>query len=335
MSQRQQLERIFEIDRQIRAGEYPNAEQLAECLEVSRRVIFKDREFMLFRLGAPIEYDRDKGGWFYTDQTWTLPNIMVSEGELLAFFLSVEVARRYIGTAMEGALRSAVEKFSKNIKGPVSIDLETLRTHYTFAAPALAATNEEALLGLHKAIGENRRLWMRYYTASRDEHNERTVSPYHLSNVQGDWYLIAFDDKRQAFRTFSLGRIEEWRILEDVFLRDPAFSVKDYLGRAFQAERGGEAMQVELRFDAQQARYIRERRWHETQRIEELPEGGLILRFLTGGLDEVKRWVMQYGGHVEVLEPESLREEVIREMNEMMRIYGKGNMKDVFVRGSK
>lgn len=29
MSQRQQLERIFEIDRQIRAGLYPNAEDLA------------------------------------------------------------------------------------------------------------------------------------------------------------------------------------------------------------------------------------------------------------------------------------------------------------------
>jgi predicted DNA-binding transcriptional regulator YafY len=326
MSQRQQLERIFEIDRQIRAGAYPNAEQLAGRLEVSRRVIFKDREFMLYRLGAPIEYDREKGGWYYTDQTWTLPNIMVTEGELLAFFLSVEVARKYIGTAMEGALRSAVEKFSKNIKGPVSIDLETLRTHYTFAAPALATANEQALLDLHHAIGENRRVWMRYYTASRDEHTERTVSPYHLYNVQGDWYLIAFDDMRWEFRVFSVGRMEDWRILEETFQRDPTFSVNDYMGRAFQAERGGEVMQVALRFDAQQARYMRERRWHETQQVDELPEGGLILRFQTGGLDEVKRWVMQYGGHVEVLEPESLRKAVLREMVEMIKMYNKEDM---------
>ena len=108
MSQRQQLERIFEIDRRIKAGEYPNADRLAGSLEVSRRVIFKDREFMVNRLGAPIEYDRERGGWYYTNKIWTLPNIMVSEGELLAFFLSVEVARRYIGTALEESLRSAV-----------------------------------------------------------------------------------------------------------------------------------------------------------------------------------------------------------------------------------
>jgi predicted DNA-binding transcriptional regulator YafY len=321
MSQRQQLERIFEIDRQINAGEYPNADRLAGRLEASRRVIFKDREFMVNRLGAPIEYSREKGGWYYADKAWTLPNIMVSEGELLAFFLSVEVARRYIGTALEENLRSAVEKFSKNIKGPVSIDLETLRTHYTFAVPALAVANEQVLLDLHHAIGENRRVWMRYYTASRDEHTERTVSPYHLYNVQGDWYLIAFDDKRQEFRNFSIGRMEDWRILEETFQRDPAFSIDDYMGSAFQTERGGEVVEVVLRFDAQQARYMRERRWHETQQIEDLPEGGLILRFETGGLDEVKRWVMQYGGHVEVLEPEGLREAIKQETQEMVRLY--------------
>jgi predicted DNA-binding transcriptional regulator YafY len=62
MSQRQQLERIFEIDRQIRAGLYPKAEGIAAKLECSRRVIFEDRRFMVDRLGAPIEYDREKRG---------------------------------------------------------------------------------------------------------------------------------------------------------------------------------------------------------------------------------------------------------------------------------
>lgn len=324
MSQRQQLERIFEIDRQIRAGEYPNADRLAEKLEVSRRVIFKDREFMVERLFAPIEYHHEEKGWYYKDETWVLPNLMVSEGELLALFLSVEIARRYIGTALEETLRSAVEKIAQNIKGPVSVDLETLRKHYTFAAPALAAVDEQALMDLHHAIAEKRRVWMQYYTASRDEHTERTVSPYHLYNIHGDWYLIAYDDRRKDFRVFSVGRMEDWRVLSETFERDPGFSIREWMGSAFQTERGGEVLEVVLRFDAQQARYIRERRWHETQSIEELPSGGLILRFQTGGLGEVKRWVMQYGGHVEVLEPASLREAIAFEAKQMKTLY-RGN----------
>ena len=53
MSQRQQLERIMDIDRSHRDKAYPNADRLAKTLEVSRRVIFNDRYFLINRLGAP------------------------------------------------------------------------------------------------------------------------------------------------------------------------------------------------------------------------------------------------------------------------------------------
>jgi predicted DNA-binding transcriptional regulator YafY len=39
-------------------------------------------------------------------------------------------------------------------------------------------------------------------------------------------------------------------------------------------------------------------------------------------LDELKRWVMQYGAHVEVLEPESFRRSILREVEELMSLYG-------------
>jgi predicted DNA-binding transcriptional regulator YafY len=69
-------------------------------------------------------------------------------------------------------------------------------------------------------------------------------------------------------------------------------------------------------------RGIRERKWHETQQdLEELPDGGVILRFRTGGLGEVKRWVMQYGAHAEVLQPEHLRRAVATEMRQAAKNY--------------
>lgn len=321
MSQRQQLERIMEIDRRIRDGEYPKADQLASDLEVSRRVIFNDRDFMITRLGAPIEFDRTRDGWYYTDETWVLPGIIITEGELLAFFLSVEVAKRYLGTGLEETLRSAVEKLSKNVKGSITVDLDTLRSHYSFSAPTLLATNEQALLDLHHAIGGSKRVWMRYYTASRDEHTERTVHPYHLSNIRGDWYLIAYDELRRGIRNFLVGRIVEWKVLTDKFKRDPQFSIAQYMGTAFQAERGGEAVEVIVRFTPNAARYIREKHWHDSQRIEDLENEGLILTFQTSGLGEVKRWVLQYGGDAEVIAPASLREVCKKEIKSMIKLY--------------
>lgn len=321
MSQRQQLERIMEIDRRIRAGEYPNAERMAQVLEVSRRVIFNDRDFMIHRLGAPIEFDREHGGWYYTDRTWLLPGMIVTEGELLAFFLSLEISRRFIGTELESSLRKAAEKISRVVKGSVSVDVEALRSHYAFSGPVLTVTNEQLLLDVHQAITNRSCLWMRYFTAARGEYSERKVMPYHMHNYQGDWFLIAFDTLRNEYRTFLVGRIDKWQVLPEKFERDENFSVAEQVGNAFQVIGDKEVLAVSIRFNPQKAQFIRERRWHSSQRIEEREDGSLVLHMQTAGVVEVKNWVLQFGADAEVLAPESMREECQKEIERMLKVY--------------
>jgi predicted DNA-binding transcriptional regulator YafY len=318
------LYRMIQIDQEIRAGNYPSAGKLARKFEVSERTIYDDRDFMINSLGAPIAFDELAGGWYYTDQTWVLPAIMVSEGEMLAFFLSQELSQRYLGTPFEEPLRSAVAKISRYLPAHVHIDLDQAARHYTITAGATVDVNARLLLDLQQAIKERRQLWMVYYTASRGERGERTVNPYHLYNVRGDWYLFAYDHWRQNIRNFHLGRIEDWRVLPETFEPDPDFSPQQHMAQSFLTERGEEIVDIAIRFDSYQARYIRERRWHETQEpLEELPGGGgVVLRFRAGGLGEVKRWVMQWGAHAEVLEPAELRADVAREVRKMQEIYG-------------
>lgn len=325
MSQRQQLERLFEIDRQIRAGVYPDANSLAEDLRVKPRVIFVDRQFMIDRLHAPIKFNRKRGGWYYTDPTWVLPNVMVTEGELLAFFLSVEVSQRYLGTTFQEPLLSAVGKISQTLKGSVLVDLETLRMHYTFVPPPVVTVDEHTLLALHQAIQERVQIQMVYYAPTRDQETTRICDPYHLYNVGGNWYVIAFDHLRSDIRTFHVGRIKSYQLLKDHFEPQPDFSILEWVGSAFQAEGGDQPVEVVIWFDAHQARWIRERKWHGTAKLEPQPDGSLILRLLTSGLGEVKRWVMQYGSHAVVIEPESLREEVAHELCIATERYAKSN----------
>lgn len=330
MASRQQLERILKIDELIRAGKYPNPRQLAQEFGVQERTIYLDRQFMVDRLGAPIAYDRRRGGWYYTDPNWALPTVFVTEGELLAFLLSVEVAKRYLGTPFEKPLLSAVEKIRRSLKGQVEINLAELQAVSFLTSPSSVAVNERLLFELQRAIVENRRVKINYFTASRGSWQERVVEPYHLFNLRGDWYLVAFDHFRQAMRVFHTGRIDRWQVLSEVFVRDPHFSLQEWMKQAFIAERGEEPVEVVVRFDAYQARYIRERCWHPTQRIEELPDGGLILRFTTGGLEEVKRWVMGYGSHVEVLAPASLRRAVKEELKRTLALYEEKNDEENF-----
>lgn len=266
---------------------------------------------MIDRLSAPIEYNREQGGWYYTDPAWMLPSIMVNEGELLAFFLSVEVAQRYLGTTFEGPLRSAAEKIAQSIKGvETTVDLERLCSHYSVAESTAATTNEQLLFDLHQAIQERRQVHMNYYTAKRGEWNERTINPHHLYNDRGNWYVFGFDQLRRQMRNFHLGRIQGWQLLAERFEREVDFSADAWMAQSFQGIRGEKPVEVEIWFDEYQARWIREQRWPEGYAVEELADGELILRFWTGGLDGVRQWVMQYGPHAEVLAPPELRTQV-------------------------
>ncbi|HID55465.1 TPA: WYL domain-containing protein [Candidatus Poribacteria bacterium] len=317
------LERILWIDREIRAGRYPNARKVKEHFDLrSIRTAYEDRRFMIDRLGAPIGYDRIKGGWYYTEPSYSLPSLILTKSEITAFFLGEELVRRYLGTPFERPLRLALKRITRYLPEHISFDPQEMLSGIVLTGGSTVEVEAELLVDLHRAIEERRQVEIFYYTASRDELNERVVDPYHLHNIRGDWYLIAFCHKRKEVRDFLVSRIRRLKLLPYRFEMEPSFSLNEYLAKGFIAERGKEPVEVVIKFDAYQARWIRERRWHPSQEIEELPSGELILRLRVGGLEEVKRWVMGYGSHAEVLQPEDLRQRIREEIKKMKKIYG-------------
>lgn len=316
-------QRLLQIDRSIRAREFPNADSLAIEWEVSRRTVFYYRQKLL-DMGAPLQFSKERSGWFYSEESWALPTTFVTEGELLAFFLAVEIAKRQMSGAVHLGLTNAIAKIAGALQGRVEIDLQALQNHYSFASPTSAHVEEEHLTTLHKAIRRQRVVAFDYLAFTTGKREQRRVHPHLLHHSQGDWYLLAFDEARRALRTFNLGRIDHLRVLANGFSRVDEQKIANWKAQEFGSEAGGKPHQVSIRFDAYQARYIRERQWHETQRIEESEGGGCVLHFASSGLGSIARWVLQYGSHAEVLAPDALREAVKNEVAALERIYSKG-----------
>ena len=126
------LNRIVQMDALIRSGRYPGVAAFIERFEVSARTVYDDIAYFRDTLRAPITYSRSHGGYAYADPTWLLPTIITTEGELLAFFLSAELARRYLGTSFEAPLRSAIAKLSLHLPAKLQIDLDQLTKHFPF-----------------------------------------------------------------------------------------------------------------------------------------------------------------------------------------------------------
>jgi len=89
----------------------------------------------------------------------------------------------------------------------------------------------------------------------------------------------------------------------------------------FQHEAGGIPVAVAIWFDAVTAPYIRERRWHPTQEIQEHADGSLTLKMLVRGLNDLKRWVLGYGRGAVVQSPPELVQLVRKEIEGMNQHY--------------
>lgn len=76
-------------------------------------------------------------------------------------------------------------------------------------------------------------------------------------------------------------------------------------------------MRVVLQFRKDEVPYVRERIWHPTHRLKELPGGELRLSFQAGGVIEILRW----GSAATVLQPRRLRQWVTGELQAVNNLY--------------
>ena len=81
---------------------------------------------------------------------------------------------------------------------------------------------------------------------------------------------------------------------------------------SFGVHSGEGEYEVVIRFNPRAADYIREKKWHESQQIRELKNGGVELTLKLSSLVEIERWILSWGGDAKVLKPRELADAVIK-----------------------
>jgi predicted DNA-binding transcriptional regulator YafY len=310
------------LDERLRSGGYPTAAGFVSQFEVSRRTFYRDIEYMRLMLGAPIAYDLRRRGYYYEDKTFNLAAVQLTEGELVALLVAEHVLRQYRGTPYGGDLERAFGKICRSLSDMVTVDFRCYEKSITFDPGPLRSPDIGVFNVVSDALRNRKELQIRYHTQSRDQDSVRRIDPYHLHNYRGDWYLVAFCHLRGEVRDFLLARILEAAPTGRFFEVFPDFDAREYISRGFGIEKGERPLNIAIRFDSYQARWIRERLWHPTQRVEEHQDGSITLHLRTTGLGEIARWVMSYGRHAVVLRPSRLRRMVIGELKEGIENYG-------------
>ena len=305
-SSRPPLERMLRIHQAVQSGSYPNASTLAKELEVSTKSVHRDIEFMRDRLNLPLEYEDARFGYYYTQEVSSFPTLQITEGELFALLVAEKALQQYRGTNFERPLLSAFKKMAASLPDPVSLNLADWEQTISFRMSAESILNLEIFEALAKAAAQKKQITLTYRKPGQPKPEERVVDPYHLANINGEWFLFAYDHLRKDIRTFVPARIQTVQHTGRSFVRPQKFSVEKTLRDSFGVHSGRETFEVVIRFNASAATYIREKRWHPSQEVRELKKGGLELRLRLSSLGEIERWILGWGANAVVLRPPEL-----------------------------
>jgi predicted DNA-binding transcriptional regulator YafY len=315
------LERMARIHQALARGNYPNCRTLAAKIEVSGKTIQRDIEFMRDRQGLPIAFDARRNGFYYTEPVESLPAVQVTEGEVVALYVAQKVLAQYKGTLFEKPLATAFEKLTAGLQDSISFPLAAMDDAISFRTTGAAEADLVVFETLHQAINACAEVVIRYRSLKDRAARSRWVQPYHLLGAANTWYLIAFDTEREAFRVFALPRIRKVALTEKHFTRLTDFNPKHLLNGSLGIFIGRESHAIRIRFDSFASQLVRERQWHETQVIKELPGEELELTMKLNSLFEVERWVLSWGPHAEVMEPTQLRDQIRAKAEAMVAAY--------------
>ncbi|WP_156721599.1 helix-turn-helix transcriptional regulator [Streptomyces apocyni] len=173
-----------------------------------------------------------------------------------------------------------------------------------------------------RAISERRRLWLRYYSPTRDELTEREVDPIRLFAV-GHTYMEAWCRLSEARRTFRLDRVAEIRIL-DAPAAPPELELRDLSEGLVQPSADDPEVVVEV---GPGGRWVAEYYPHDS--AEDLSDGGLRITLRTPDPSSLRRLALRLGRDGRIVSPQGLADSARQVAREALAAYdGPGHGRD-------
>lgn len=170
----------------------------------------------------------------------------------------------------------------------------------------------EHLNGVLHAMRNKRRLSFLYSSFKDEKDSERLIEPYALKEFKNRWYIVGKDLKDNKIKTFGLDRLTDLEITKQKFEAPPDFNVNDYYKNCFGiiSPNASKPSKIEIWFTEKQGRYIKTLPLHETQRIIQDNEHGLIIELTLFLTYDLVMELLSFGGEMKVLKPIELIKQV-------------------------
>ena len=265
--------------------------------EAFRRAFERDKE-ALRAMGIPLEvvqtdvFSDQADGYVIPKDKYYLPDLDLEPDELAA----LQIAAQAVLGAQEQAGNGLLKLFVSDEGGGIGPGRVSWGADLAAEQPALGP--------IYSALLERSPIRFEYTTADGAK-TMRRVEPYGLVHRRGNWYLIARDLDRGEQRTFRVSRVSSNVDQETGTYDIPKdFNAEEHVAREAW-ETGAEEVTALVRFDRQMKWWVEQNLANHEQK--DAPDGGIEVELEVANADAFVSWVIELGGNMEILSPESLR----------------------------
>lgn len=304
------------LEMQARRGGI-SLQEIEQSFDVGRRTAMRMRDAILRNFLQAEEVATDE-----RVKRWRIPAgvldhlVAFSADELAAMETAIGVMRQQNREDVAADLETVVTKIHALVRPEVARrvepDLEALLEAEGLAMRPGPRPRIKVMVveDLRRAIKGGNRVKLSYRRRKDNEVHDRIVNPYGFLHGHRH-YLVGWHEHPQQsmMLTFALPRIEKVEVLDDMFERDPDFSLKTYAERSFGLFHE-EPFDVVWRFTPDAADEAEQFVFHPSQKTERQEDGALIVRFRAGSDMEMAWYLYMWGDRVEVLAPQRLAEMV-------------------------
>jgi predicted DNA-binding transcriptional regulator YafY len=300
-------------------------DDLVRELNVTKRTVWRDLA-ALQEVGFALTDEKDGRRTRYKLEYAPfrgLTELGISLVELCSLYMGRAMVTSMAGAPFGNALAAVLKKLEKTLPPKMRTFLDRLPALIEAkSAPVKKRTTKAHDQYVEKLIEgslDRRVCSMRYHSASRNRQKDYVVHPCRLVHAEGGLYLLAWVPEYNEIRTFAVERIHRLSLTEQRF-QPIAEIAGDAFGHSLGVNRG-KPEKIVVTFRPRVAPYIRERVWHKSQWLDDLPDGSVRVTMNVCIDWALRSWVLGFGPFAKVEAPSHFAEEILEQLEEAREVY--------------
>lgn len=299
------FDRVISILTLLQTRKIIKASTISERFEVSLRTVYRDIR-TLKNAGIPIIGDPGIG--YSMMDGYRLPPVTFNEKETAALLTAEKFIGKMTDQDIQTNYSNAMLKIKAILRSAEKQSLAVLDDSIAFSDNAVQG-DKNYLQDLFKSIAAKHILFIQYQKADGTE-SERKLEPIGCYRHLNNWYLLAFCQLKQAYRTFKTNRITHLRILSQHFDRQH-INLQDFIDQQNQAWKEDHQFQtIEIGFSQSHVRFAESRKYYFGFVEQTIENNVTYMRFQYSSIEVMARWLMQFGDQATVIAPDSLKNRI-------------------------